>query len=124
MGARRLDAQRVRQPDRLPDDEAFDVLAANERDVLAEAFAIEGGQLAPMLGLFFAHLGEQPRAGRIVLAKPLGKIGVNALVLLLERDGQRQDLPLGEVAKALHDARDFIRRTTQSAGKLLPCKLG
>ena len=56
-----------------------------------------------MLGLLAAHLRKQLRRGRIVLAKPLGEVGVDALVLFLERDRQRQNLALGEILEALHE---------------------
>ena len=50
-----------------------------------------------MPGLFVAHLGEEPGAGRIVVAEALGEVGVDALVLLFQRDCEGQNLPLGEV---------------------------
>ena len=47
-----------------------------------------------MLGFLLAHVLEGARAGREILAQPLGEFAVNAPVLLLQAHGQREDFPL------------------------------
>ena len=95
--ADRIDAERPRQPDGLAVDEAFDVLAADVRNVLAESRPVGFDQAGAMLRLFLAHLVEHPGGGRIAFAKPIGEVRVDPSVFFLERDCQREDLALRQV---------------------------
>ena len=56
--------ERLDLPDRLVLDEAAHVLAADQRDVLAELLAVELDQPAAVLALLAGHLGEHVGAGR------------------------------------------------------------
>ena len=80
----RLDTQRAVEPQRATLDEAFDVLPANQRDVVAKPLTEQLGQRAAMVGLLVLHARKDLGRRRIVLAKPLGEIRVHTFVLFLE----------------------------------------
>jgi hypothetical protein len=63
-----VEAERPYHPDRLVLHEAAHVLAADERDVLAEALPIELDQPAAMLVLLLRQLGEDLGGGRVCAA--------------------------------------------------------
>ena len=63
---------------------------------------IEVDQAAAVLVLLGRHVGEHLRAGGIVLAQAVGEVGVDAPVLLLVGDRQRENLALGEVVEIAH----------------------
>src|SRR6516225_1730764 len=86
-----LRAQNRVQPDRLPVHKAFDVTAANERDVVAESLLKDIDQLPPVNRLFLVHLSQQLCGFRVLVLHPLTKLAVNAPVLFLKGDGQRQN---------------------------------
>ena len=97
----RLDPERLGQPDRLAAHEAAHVLAPDQRDVLAEPLAVEVDQHPPMAALFLGHVVEHLGRRGIAFPQPFGEVTVDAPVLLLERDGERQDLPLAQLGKPL-----------------------
>ena len=80
------------------------VLAADQRNVLAELLAVEFEQALAVLALFLGHLGEDIGTGRIVRPQTFGDIGVDAVVLFLVGDRQGEDLPLGQVGEVAHAA--------------------
>jgi hypothetical protein len=53
-----------------------------------------------MAHFFFRHLVEHLGRGRVFLAQPLGKAAIDAAVLFLVGDGERQNFLLGELGKA------------------------
>ena len=108
--------QGAHQPDRLALDEALDILAAEQRNVLAELLAIEFDQSVPVPLLLGEHRLEDRRGGRVVRPEPLGEVTVNAGVLFFEGDGQGQDLPLTEALKRAH--------RVQAPGRLQRVKAG
>src|SRR4051794_30636133 len=55
-----------------------------------------------MADFLLGHLVEQFRRGWVVLAQALGDVAVDAAVLLLVGNGERQDFLFGKVAKSLH----------------------
>ena len=121
----RVDAQRPYQPNRPPGDEALYVVAADQRDVLSEALPVHLDQAAAMLGLLCLHLLEHLRRSRVGLAQTVHEVAIDAAVLLLQRNGQRQDLPLGQVFEVLRHAcspmgrtdRDTIRPTDTTSDR-------
>ena len=111
--ARRVDAERPELPDRLADDVALDVLAANERDMLAEFRDEQVDQPAAVLVLLGRHFDEHLGGGGIVLAQALGEVGVDAPVLLLVGDRQGEHFALGKIVEIAH-RRGPWRRTEGS----------
>src|SRR5262249_4150771 len=101
--AHRVQAQRPHQPNGFATDEALDILTADQRNVLAEAFAIQVQQAMAMAVFLSAHLAKFLRLGWITRLQPLGEIVVDAGVLLFERDGQGQNLLLTEALESAHD---------------------
>ena len=97
-----FEAERPRQPQRLALDEALDVVTADQRQVVAEFFAVEIEQPAAMANLFLRHAGEDGGGGRKRLGQPFGESVIDAAVLFLVRDGERQNLPFGQIRKLLH----------------------
>jgi hypothetical protein len=85
----------LHQPGGLVLDEAGDVMAADQRDEVAELAAIGLGQAAAMLMLLLRHVGkDQGRCGK-ALAQRVGEGGVGARVVVLAGDRQRQQFLLG-----------------------------
>ena len=84
-------------------DEALDVLAADQRQVVAELLAIEVvsawcGGVTSSSAISSNTLAE---AGKL-LAQALGEAAINAAVLVLVGDGERQDFLLGQIGKSFH----------------------
>jgi hypothetical protein len=67
--------------------------------MLAELAAIEVDQGAAVLVLLGRHLREHLRGGRVAVLEAIGIIGVDAAVLLLQRDSQSEDLSFSELSK-------------------------
>ena len=109
--ADRIQAERLHQPDRLAMHEAAHVLAADERDVVAEFLVKQLDQAAAMAGFLFAHAFEDRGGGGKVLAQALGVIGVDALVFFFERNGQGQDLAFRQAVEAAHTFSMTLGRT-------------
>src|SRR5229473_2787975 len=97
-----LESERPQQPDRLPFDEALNVLSTDQGDMFAELLAVEIEQAMTMLVLFIGHSHEHPCRSRVGLAQHLSKIIVGAIVLFLKGHGERQKLLLGQLRKVLH----------------------
>ena len=97
-----LGRQRVVGPDRLAADEPADVVAAHQRDVLAEPLAEHPQQPVPVPVLVGPHPAELVGDLRVLLLERRGQVLVDAGVLLLQRDRQGEDLPLGQAVEAAH----------------------
>ena len=98
-------AERPHQPERgLVVDEALDVLAADQRQIFAEFLPVEVVQHGAVVHLLVGHLVEHLGGGGELLAQAFGKAAVDAAVLLLVGDGERQHFLLGQVGKFLHGA--------------------
>ena len=78
------------------------MLAADERDVVAEFLDEFVDEHAAMFVLFRRHILEDTRGVGIVLLQAFGKVGVDAAVLLLVADRQRQDFAFGQVREGAH----------------------
>ena len=91
-----VEAERTHQPERLAMmNEAADVLAADQRQVFAEFFAVHIEQHGPMPHLLVGHLVEHLGRGGEWLAQALGETAVDAAVLVLAGDGEGEDFLLG-----------------------------
>ena len=99
-----VEVQRIDLPDRLVVDEAAHVLAADQRNVLAEFRPVEFEQALAMLALLLGHLGEDIGAGRVVGPQAFGDIGIDAVVLFLVGDRQREDFAFRQVGEIAHGA--------------------
>jgi hypothetical protein len=113
--AHALDRQRPYVPDRAADDGAFDVLAADQRNMLAVFCDIHVEQPAAVVVLLRRHRLEHLGAGGIVLAQSERVVGVDAPILLLAADGERQQLALGEVVESAHSGNSRIGPTSTRA---------
>ncbi len=91
-----VEAERAHQPERLAVvDEALDVLAADQRQVLAEFLAVHVEQHGAVAHLLVGHFVEHLGGGGKRLAQALGEAAVDAAVLVLVGDGEREDFLLG-----------------------------
>jgi hypothetical protein len=70
--------------------------------VLAEFLPVDLDQPAAVSVLFARHLGEHLGRGGVIVLQPLGVVGIDASVLFLERDGDGENLLLGQVGKSFH----------------------
>ena len=83
-------------------DEAFDVLAADQRQVVAEFLPVEVEQHAAVAHFLVRHLVEDLGGGGIFLAQAFGEAAIDAAVLFLVGDGEREDFLFGEIGEAFH----------------------
>ena len=90
-----VEVERAHQPDRRLLDEAFDVLAADQRQVVAEFFPIEVEQHGAMAHFLVRHLVEYLGGGRKLRAQTLGESAIDAAVLFFVGDGEGEDFLLG-----------------------------
>src|SRR5690606_20343561 len=97
LAADLLDAQVLDQPDRTTREIARDMLAPEKRDRPVEAALIIVDQPPAMLVLLGGHLVEHRGGAGIAFAQPRRVGGVDAAVVLLVRDGEREDLALGKL---------------------------
>ena len=98
-----LEAQGPHLPHRLRRDIAADVLPPNQRNMFAEIRCEEIDEPAPVNVLLRRHLVEHFGAVRVVVVQAVGEIGVDAQVLLLIADGEREDLAFGQIGEIAHD---------------------
>ena len=83
------------------------MLAPDQRDALAEARPVPLDQPRAVAVFLFGHLVEHLRRLRKLLAQPVGIGAVDAAVVLLGRDRQRQHLLFGQrVERAAAEAED------------------
>ena len=82
--------------------EALDVLAPDQRQEVAEFFSIEVEQHVVMADLLLGHFVVHRRGVGIGGAQPIGERPIDAVVLVLVGDGERQNLLFVEIGKAFH----------------------
>ena len=70
--------------------------------MIAEFLPIEVVKHRTMMHLFLGHLVEDFRRCRILLAKTLSEIAIDAAVFFFIGDRKGQNFLLGEVGKAFH----------------------
>jgi len=107
-----IKTKRTREPKRLVVDEALNVLAPDQRQILAELRSMEIEQHAAMPRFLVRHLIEDLGGGRIVLAQSLCEAAVDAAVLFLVGDSEREDLLLSELGEGLHVGLESIGART------------
>ena len=81
---------------------ATDVLAAHQRNVLAEFRNEEIDEPASVRVLLRRHLVKYLGGRRVVLVQAIREIGVNARVLFFIADGEGQHLALGQIVEIAH----------------------
>ncbi len=84
MLAHGFNSQRADQPNRTALDEAFDILAANQGDVLAKALAIHFDEAGAVFGLLGLHFLEHFGGVGIGVAQAVDEIAVDAGVFFFE----------------------------------------
>ena len=92
-----IEAERAQLPERAARDETAYVLTADQWNVFAEFLPEQLDQLPSMVALFNRHLGKYVRGCGILITQAFRDIGINAAVLLLVGDGQRQDFLFRQV---------------------------
>ena len=96
------------------------MLALDQRDVFAEFLAVQLDQPAPVHVLLARHVGEHLGGGGIVGAQPLGEVEVDAAVLLLGGNRQRQDFALAQLVEITHASGPSM---TVKAGRWVPARM-
>ena len=105
--ANALDAERADQPVRLALVIAAHMLAADQRDVFAEALLVQRDQRGAVAVLLVGHFLEHPGRGRVFVAQPVGIGAVDAAVILFGGYGKSQDFLLGQrIERAAAEAED------------------
>src|SRR5262249_32921782 len=94
--------QRANQPNGPPAHKPFNVVPADQWNVLAEALPVGVEQAMAMTVLFRAHLAELIRLRRVAVLQPFGEVVVNTGVFFLERYRQGEDFLFGEALKRTH----------------------
>ena len=102
LPAHRVQAHGSDHPMRRVLDEAFDVLAADEGNMLAELVPVEVDQHPPVSALFLRHLVEHLGGSRILVPQPMGVIQKYPRMLLLQRDRQGHNLLFFKVGELFH----------------------
>ena len=77
-------AERSIEPHWTAVNESAHILAANQRDVLAELLLVKLEQAATMARLFHSHFFKYGGGGWKVLAEAIGKVGIDAFVFFFE----------------------------------------
>ena len=90
LRAHRVDAQRPHQPVRLALVKSLDVLAPDQGNTFAEALAVQFDQRSAVAVFLHRHRLEHLCRLRISFGEPVGVGAVDARVVLLGGDGQRQ----------------------------------
>ena len=99
---RRVDRERPVEPDRLARNKSFDVLAANERQEVAEFRTIEIEQHVVMAALLLRHPVVHPGGVRIGGAQPVRERAIDMVVFVLAENRERQNFALTQIGKAFH----------------------
>jgi hypothetical protein len=95
--------ERACQPGRrLVRDEVLDVVAADEGQVFAELSSIEIVQHRAMVHLFLGHLVEDLGRRRVLLAKALREIAIDAAVFFFIGNRKGQNFLFGQIGKTFH----------------------
>jgi hypothetical protein len=108
-----VEPKRTVEPDRMALDEALHVLAPDQRQKFAEFLAVELEQHVVMADLLRRHLVVHRRRIRVRTAKAIRKRAVDAIVLVLIGNGERQNFSLAQIGKTLHGAASMVLRSTK-----------
>jgi hypothetical protein len=117
--AHRVERKRTNQPQR-PGvlHKSFYVLAADQRQVVAELRSIEIEQHRSMLHFLVCHFVEDLGGGGIMVAQPLREALVDAAILLLIGNRKCENFQLAKFAEALHVAFSFNSSIDEMAGSV------
>src|SRR6185312_17024432 len=85
-------------------EKAPNVLPPDERQVLAKLLPVELEKHIAVMDFLLGHLVEHLGGRGEFRAQALGKSTVDAAILLLVGDGQRQHLLLAQLGKSFHGA--------------------
>ncbi len=99
------DPQRPDEPHGTAPHEALHVVSANQRNVVAEPVPVDVQEAGAMAGFLALHLVEHRRRRRIRITKAVGEIAIDAAVLFLEGNRERENLRLRQVAELLGHGR-------------------
>ena len=98
-----LETERPCQPQRLfRVQEALDVLAADQRQVVPELLPIEIEQHRAVVHFLFSHLVEYLCRGRELLAQTFRKTAIDTAILFFVGDGESQNFLFAEIGKPFH----------------------
>ncbi len=106
FGAHLLGLEVLGPPHGAAGEEVAHILAADGRQMLAESLAIEIEQHRTMASLLLRHALEQLGGSGEFRGAGLGEALVDAAILFLVGDGERQHLTLGEIGDALARGKD------------------
>jgi hypothetical protein len=101
-------AQRTCEPYGAAFDEPPHVLAPDQRNVFAKFLLIEVLQPLTVAGFLLAHLFKSRRGIGKITAEFLSEVGVDALVLFLQRNGQGEELLLRQLIEVSHHVQFLI----------------
>ena len=87
-------AERPIKPDRAALDESLDVLTPNQRQKVAEFFAVQIEQHVAMAHLLLSHLVVHFGRVRVRFAQRVGEGAIDAVILVLIGDRERENLLL------------------------------
>src|SRR5262249_48379586 len=93
--------------------EAAHVLAADERDMVAEALLVLVEQCATVAVFFLLHVAEHRGSRGVIGLETLGEIAVNAAVFLFRRNGDGENLTLRKALERSHDRIVRLSRRTE-----------
>ena len=100
--AHRVEPERPVEPDRVTCDEALYVLPAYQRQEFTELLAVEIEQHVVVLDLLPGHRVIHRGGVRVGGAQPIGERAVDAAVLVLVGNREREHFLLFQVGKAFH----------------------
>src|SRR5262245_49573140 len=82
--------------------EALDVLAADQRQIVSEFLAIEVEQHRAVMHLLIGHLIEYFCRGWKLLAQTFRKTAIDAAILFFVGDGEGQNFLFAQIGKLFH----------------------
>ena len=92
-----IEAEVFGQPHGRMADEPFDILAADQGDVVAEALAVHFDEAAAVAILFDLHFQEDLGGAGVGFLEGVGDGAVGAAVLFFRGDRQGEDFPFGQI---------------------------
>jgi hypothetical protein len=93
-------------------------VAPDQGNVIPELPAIEFDEAAPVPRFLLAHGVEYGRRRGKIFPQTLGVVGIGALIVFLERDGEGENLALRESVEFPHMASEYEKPWLKSFGKL------
>src|SRR4051812_1458947 len=97
-----VERQIAGEPDRPPTNEALHVVAPDRRQVGSEPLLIDLQQQMTMTLLLLGHFAEDLGGIRITLGEIFREAEIDAAILFLAGNGDREHLALGQFGKRFH----------------------